>query len=364
MPSLFDPLVAGDLNLANRVVMAPLTRNRSPNAVPKPITATYYAQRATAGLLVTEATAISHQGQGYADVPGLYGADQLEGWKRVTDAVHAAGGRIVVQIWHVGRVSHTSLQPNGGAPVAPSAITAKSKTYVIDADGKGAFMPTSAPRALGIEELPGIVADYRKAVRAAVDAGFDGVELHAANGYLIDEFLCDRTNKRTDRYCGGIENRGRFLMEVVAAVSAAVGAERTGVRISPQNTQNDIADSDPQSLFNYVAGRLSGKSLAYLHIIEGDTSGAPVSPFDYKNLKRLFGGLVIANNGFDKRRANDAIAEEANRARPDPSPLEARPRVSTSAVAERPRQRAPPAVCAPGRTRTCAHGSGGRCSIR
>ena len=219
MPSLFDPLVAGDLNLANRVVMAPLTRNRSPNAVPKPITATYYAQRATAGLLITEATAISHQGQGYADVPGLYGADQLEGWKRVTDAVHAAGGRIVVQVWHVGRVSHTSLQPGGGAPVAPSAITAKSKTYVIDADGKGAFMPTSAPRALGIEELPGIVADYRKAVRAAVDAGFDGVELHAANGYLIDQFLRSGSNLRTDAYGGSIENRARLLFEVLDAIT-------------------------------------------------------------------------------------------------------------------------------------------------
>src|SRR5690606_27047579 len=189
MPTVFDPLAAGDLQLANRVVMAPLTRNRAPRAVPTAEMATYYAQRASAGLLITEATAITHQGQGYADVPGLYDPEQIAGWKRVTDAVHAAGGKIVVQLWHVGRISHTSLQPGGGAPVAPSAIRAKAKTYLISPDGTGSFAETSMPRALETAEIPGIVEDYRRAARAAIDAGFDGVELHAANGYLIDQFL-------------------------------------------------------------------------------------------------------------------------------------------------------------------------------
>ncbi|MGN6580518.1 MAG: alkene reductase [Bordetella sp.] len=317
MPSLFDPLVAGDLALANRVVMAPLTRNRSPNAVPKPMTATYYAQRATAGLLITEATAISHQGQGYADVPGLYGADQLEGWKRVTDAVHAAGGRIVVQVWHVGRVSHTSLQPNGGAPVAPSAITANSKTYVIDADGKGAFTPTSTPRALGIEELPGIVADYRKAVRAAVDAGFDGVELHAANGYLIDQFLRSSSNHRTDAYGGSIENRARLLFEVLDAITDEIGAGRVGIRISPVTPANDVSDPNPQPLFDYVAQGLARYGLAYVHVIEGATGGARDfqqgdAPFDYAALKAAYrqaGGKAawMVNNGYDGALAEKAV---------------------------------------------------------
>lgn len=304
-PNLFTPVNVGPLALKNRVVMAPLTRSRAgPGNAPNELNALYYAQRASAGLIISEATQISPQGQGYISTPGIHSAAQIEGWKRATRAVHVAGGRIVLQLWHVGRISHPSFQPGGAAPVAPSAIRPEARAFT--ANG---FEPIPTPRALEIAEIPAIVAQYAQAARNAMTAGFDGVEVHAANGYLIDEFLCDRTNKRTDRYGGGIENRGRFLMEVVAAVSAAVGAERTGVRISPQNTQNDIADSDPQSLFNYVAGRLSGKSLAYLHIIEGDTSGAPVSPFDYKNLKRLFGGLVIANNGFDKRRANDAIAE-------------------------------------------------------
>ena len=197
-PTLFDAVQAGDLQLANRVVMAPLTRNRAPNAIPRDITATYYAQLASAGLLITEATAISHQGQGYADVPGLYSTEQLDGWKHVTDAVHAEGGKIVVQLWHVGRVSHTSLQPDGGAPVAPSAITAKTKTVLLN-DGVASFVDTSEPRALRVEELPGIVHSYAIAARNAVQtAGFDGVEIHGANGYLLDQFAKDGTNKRTD----------------------------------------------------------------------------------------------------------------------------------------------------------------------
>src|SRR5215831_16441399 len=304
-PNLFSPVEVGPLALRNRVVMAPLTRSRAgPENVPNQLNALYYAQRASAGLIISEATQISPEGQGYISTPGIHSAEQIEGWKCVTKAVHVAGGYIVLQLWHVGRISHPSFQPGGAAPIAPSAIRPKGQAFT----AKG-FEPIPTPRALETAEIPAIVEKYAQAARNALVAGFDGVEVHAANGYLIDQFLRDRTNKRTDHYGGSIANRSRFLMEVVDAVSTAAGAERTGVRISPQNTQNDIADSDPQILFNYVAEQLSGKGLAYLHIIEGDASGLPVPPFDYKNLKRLFGGLVIANNGFDKPRANEAIAD-------------------------------------------------------
>lgn len=318
MTTLYDPLTAGDLQLANRIAMAPLTRNRSPRAVPQSITATYYAQRATAGLLITEGTAISHQGQGYADVPGLYAPEQIEGWKRVTDAVHKAGGRIVTQLWHVGRVSHTSLQPGGGAPVAPSAITAKSKTYIINPDGTGSFVPTSEPRALRTDELPGIVEDYRKAARAAIEAGFDGVELHAANGYLIDQFLRSGTNRRDDAYGGSIENRARLLLEVIAAITAEIGGGRTGIRISPVTPANDISDPEPQPLFNYVAQKLAAHGLAFIHVIEGATGGARDHqqgdrPFDYAVLKAAYReaggkGAWIVNNGYDRESAEQAVA--------------------------------------------------------
>ena len=218
MPTLFEPFVAGELKLANRIVMAPLTRNRSPGAVPGPHAVEYYRQRAGAGLVITEGTAISPQGQGYADVPGLYAPEQLQAWKRVTEAVHARGGCIVTQIWHVGRVSHTDLQPGGQAPVGPSALTAKTKTVLIR-DGVPAFVETSPPRALGIDEIPGIVADFRRAAVAAVKgAGFDGVEIHAANGYLLDQFLKTGANVRDDAYGGSIENRTRLLIEVAATL--------------------------------------------------------------------------------------------------------------------------------------------------
>ncbi|MGC2408838.1 MAG: alkene reductase [Methyloceanibacter sp.] len=304
-PDLFTPIDVGPLRLPNRVVMAPLTRSRAgPGNVPTQLNALYYAQRASAGLIVSEATQIAPEGQGYISTPGIHSAEQIAGWKCVTGAVHVSGGRIVLQLWHVGRISHPSFQPGGALPVAPSAIKPNGQAFT----AKG-FEPIPTPRALETDEIPGIVAQYAQAARNALAAGFDGVEVHAANGYLIDQFLRDGTNKRTDRYGGSIENRSRFLLEVVDAVTAAVGAERTGVRISPQNGQNDIADSAPQSLFNHVAKALSGKGLAYLHVIEGDTGGGPVPPFDYLAIKRLFGGLVIANNGFDKERANEAIAQ-------------------------------------------------------
>ncbi|MBK0391381.1 alkene reductase [Ramlibacter algicola] len=320
MPSLFDPVQAGRLQLRNRIVMAPLTRNRAPNAVPTPLMAEYYAQRASAGLLITEATAISHQGQGYADVPGLYGTEQLDGWKRVTSAVHAKGGRIVTQLWHVGRVSHTSLQPEGQAPVAPSAITAKTKTYLIDDQG-GRFAETSEPRALRLEELPGIVHDFRHAARHAVStAHFDGVEIHGANGYLLDQFLKRGSNHRTDDYGGSIENRARLLLEVMRAICDEVGAGLVGIRLSPVTPANDVHDPDPQPLFEYVVRQLAPLGLAYIHIIEGATGGArelPDRPFDYDALKRAYRdaggrGAWMVNNGYDKASAEKAVANGAD----------------------------------------------------
>ena len=317
MSSLFDPVQAGDLALANRIVMAPLTRNRAPNAVPRDITATYYAQRASAGLLITEATAISQQGQGYADVPGLYGSEQLDAWKRVTDAVHAEGGKIVVQLWHVGRVSHTELQPDNGQPVAPSAITAKTKTVLIK-DGVPTFVETSAPRALDAAELPGIVHAYAAAARNAVEtAGFDGVEIHGANGYLLDQFLKTGSNQRNDDYGGSIPNRARLLLEATRAVVDAVGGGRTGIRLSPVTPANDVHDADLQPLFDYLIRQLAPLGLAYIHVIEGATGGPRElddRPFDYEALKAAYRaaggkGAWMVNNGYDKPLAEEALKE-------------------------------------------------------
>ena len=318
MTTLFDPIQAGDLHLANRIAMAPLTRNRSPRAVPRDITATYYAQRASAGLLITEGTAITHQGQGYSDVPGLYGTEQLDGWKRVTQAVHARGGKIVTQLWHVGRVSHTALQPEGGAPVAPSAVRAQSQTYLVDAaSGQGQFVPTSEPRALAAEELPDIVHAFAAAARNAVQtAGFDGVEIHGANGYLLDQFLKDGANQRKDDYGGGIANRVRLMVEVTRAVVDAIGGGRVGIRLSPVTPANDIRDSDPQPLFEHLARELAPLGLAFIHVIEGATGGpreVEGRPFDYaafKNAYRSAGGrgAWMVNNGYDREMAQEALA--------------------------------------------------------
>ena len=317
MTTIFDPVKFGDIELANRIVMAPLTRNRSPDAVPREITATYYAQRASAGLLITEATAISQQGQGYADVPGLYAGEQLQAWKRVTDAVHAEGGKIVVQLWHVGRVSHHELQPGGGKPVAPSAIAAKTKTVLIK-DGVPTFTETSEPRALDAAELPGIVHAYAAAARNAVEtAGFDGVEIHAANGYLLDQFLKTGSNHRSDDYGGSIENRARLLLEAARAVVDAVGGGVTGIRLSPVTPANDVHDADPQPLFEYVVKQLAPLGLAYIHVIEGATGGPREledRPFDYEALKSAYrkaGGRAawMVNNGYDKPLAEAAVKE-------------------------------------------------------
>lgn len=302
---LFQPITVGALNLPNRIVMAPLTRNRAGEGnVQGELNATYYAQRASAGLIIAEATQVVPEGQGYISTPGIHSAAQVEGWKKVTAAVHAEGGRIVLQLWHVGRISHTSLQPDGKAPVAPSAIRAESKVFT--ADG---FTDVSEPRALDLSELPGLVDSYRQAARRAIEAGFDGVEVHAANGYLIDQFLRDKSNHRTDAYGGSIENRTRLLFEVCEAVAKEVGAGRTGVRVSPLTSFGDIADSDPQALFNRAIERIAPLGLAYVHVIEGETGGErQPQPFDYAAMRKPFKGAWIVNNGYDRAMAIDAVA--------------------------------------------------------
>lgn len=325
MTSLFEPLQVGRIHLANRVVMAPLTRNRAPDAIPTPLMVTYYTQRADpkngAGLIVTEATAISHQGQGYSDVPGIWSDEQVAAWKKVTDSVHAVGGKIVVQLWHVGRVSHNELQPGGQAPVAPSAIRAKTKTVLIR-DGVPTFEDTSMPRALSLEELPGIVADYRRAAKNAIAAGFDGVEVHGANGYLLDQFMRSGANTRTDAYGGSIENRARLLVEVMTAVAQEIGGDRVGLRLSPVTPANDAHDPNPQPLFEHVVRQLAPLNLAFLHLIEGATGAARdyvqgEQPFDYTLLRAAYrnaGGKAawMVNNGLDATLARQSLAEGAD----------------------------------------------------
>lgn len=302
---LLEPYKLGPTTLPNRLVMAPLTRNRAvAGMVPSPLAVEYYGQRASAGLLITEASQISQQGQGYQDTPGIYSKEQVAGWRKVTERVHGRGGRIFIQIWHVGRISHTTLQPNGGAPVGPSAIRAKGKTFV-----GGTFTDISEPRALALEEIPGIVDDFRRATVNAIEAGFDGVEIHGANGYLLDQFAKDGANKRTDAYGGSIENRARLMLEVTKAVASEAGPERTGIRISPVTPSNDISDSDPQPLFEHIVDHLNALKLIYIHVIEGATGGPrDVAPFDYRSLRKRFNGAYIANNGYDFALANKVLA--------------------------------------------------------
>src|SRR3981081_388738 len=307
---LFQPFQLGSMTLPNRLVMAPLTRNRAipPGMVPNPLATEYYGQRASAGLLITEASQVSQQGQGYQDTPGIYSKEQVAGWRRVTDRVHERGGRIFIQIWHVGRISHTSLQPNGGAPVAPSAIRAKGKTFV-----NNIFTDISEPRALTLEEIPGILEDFKRGTANALAAGFDGVEIHGANGYLLDQFAKDGSNKRTDAYGGGIENRARLMLEVSKVVAAEASAERTGIRISPVTPANDVSDSNPQPLFDHIVEGLNALKLAYIHVIEGATGGPrDIAPFDYRSLRKSFKGASSSNNGYDFELASKVL--EANAA--------------------------------------------------
>jgi len=302
---LFTPLTLGDLTLPNRIVMAPLTRNRAhPDGdVPYALHVKYYAQRASAGLIITEGTQISPEGKGYIQTPGIYSTEQVAGWKAVTDAVHGAGGRIFAQLWHVGRISHVSLLPEGQAPVAPSAITAQSQTFI--ASG---FADVSPPRALETEEIARVVEDYRKAAENAREAGFDGVEVHSANGYLIDQFLRDGTNKRTDASGGSLENRTRLLAEVLEAVTTVFPSKRVGVRFSPFSNYNDIADSDPMTIFGAAIARANDAGLGYLHLIEGQTAGPRELPAGaIAKLRAGFDGAYMANNGYDRERAIEAV---------------------------------------------------------
>jgi len=305
--TLFEPYTLGSLTLSNRIVMAPLTRNRAgAGLVPSEFAATYYSQRASTGLLISEASQISQQGQGYQDTPGIYTQAQIDGWRKVTDAVHAKGGRIFLQLWHVGRVSHVDLQENGAAPVAPSALRPATKVFV-----KNSFVDVSEPRALDISEIPGIVNDFRQAATNAIAAGFDGVEIHGANGYLLDQFLKDGSNIRTDAYGGSVENRARLLLEVSAAVVDEIGADRTGVRISPVSPANGVSSSDPQQQFDYVVDQLDAFGLVYLHVVEGATGGPrDVAPFDFGSLRRRFKNTYIANNGYDLNLATSALNED------------------------------------------------------
>ena len=310
MTTLFDPLHVGNIELATRIVMAPLTRNRaSAGQVPNELMRQYYEQRANpatgAGLIITEATQISPEGQGYLDTPGLFNAEQVAGWRRITDTVHAQGGKIVVQLWHVGRISHVSLQPNGQAPVSSTARAAKGKTYIA-----GGFADVSTPRALRTDEIPGIVAQYAKSASLAIEAGFDGVEVHAANGYLIEQFLRDSINDRTDEYGGSMANRTRFLTEVMQAVAGAIGGGRTGLRLSPVTPANDAGpDSNPQALYELALAQLAPLNLNYVHVVEGATGGPrDIASFDYAALRRQFKGAWMVNNGYTRAMSLDEIA--------------------------------------------------------
>ena len=304
---LFQPLPFGDLTLPNRVLMAPLTRARSrqPGDVPWELNAQYYRQRAGAGLIISEASQVSQQGKGYAFTPGIHTLEQAGGWRLVTNAVHEAGGRIICQLWHVGRISHTALQPGGAKPVAPSAIRADSKTYI---DETMARVPVSEPRALETDEIPGVVEQFRKAASLALRAGFDGVEIHGANGYILDQFLRASTNRRTDEYGGSLDNRLRFPMMVARAVCEAVGPERVCYRVTP-TAMRGATDDDPTETFGALAERLSDLEVAAIHVVEAfrtmqrDESTLRVMA----EIRARFKGVYIGNGAYDAQTARDAI---------------------------------------------------------
>jgi N-ethylmaleimide reductase len=306
---LLSPTRVGSIQLANRIVMAPLTRSRAGKGrAPGRLNVEYYAQRASAGLIITEATQVSAQGIGYPNTPGIHTTEQVAGWRLVTDAVHARGGKIFLQLWHVGRISHPSMQEGGALPVAPSAIQPKGNA--LTDQGRKPFV---TPRPLELGEIPEVIDQFRKGALNAQTAGFDGVEIHAANGYLIDQFLRDGANRRSDSYGGSIENRARFLLETTKAASEVWGAERVGVRISPTSSFNDMSDSDPQTTFSYVAEHLGRLGLAYLHVVEGTETddddflrGDGAGQF-FRGLRAAFAGTYIANGGYDYERANTSL---------------------------------------------------------
>lgn len=314
--TLFEPFNLGTLRLPNRIVMPPMTRARAAaGGVPTRLMAEYYSQRASAGLIITEGTQISPQGQGYAWTPGIHTPEQIQGWKEVSAAVHDAGGRIFAQLWHVGRLSHVSLQPGGMAPVAPSALVAEGVQVFIDPDGLGTTatggrkVQHSSPRALDTAEVKEVVHQFAVAAENAMVAGFDGVELHGANGYLINQFIDSGSNLRTDQYGGSLGNRLRFLTEVTCAVTAAVGKERVGMRFSPLTTQQGAIDDTPQASYVAAAKLMNDIGIAYLHIAEADWDDAPIMPPAFKEALRLvFSGGMIYSGHYDLDRANEAIA--------------------------------------------------------
>jgi N-ethylmaleimide reductase len=310
MASLFDPVSLGALRLPNRIVMSSMSRDRSPGGVPSPLNATYYAQRATAGLVVTESTAISARGVGWPNTPGIYTEAQVSGWRAVTDAVHQAGGRIFSQLWHCGRNSHPLTQPGGALPVGPSALLPPGT--IRTAEGR---KPLPVPHELTADEIRGIVEEYRTAASNALRAGFDGVQVHAGNGFLLDQFLRASANRRTDAYGGAAENRCRLLVQVVAAVCGIWSAERVGVRLSPANpTIYHLRDSDPAQLLATALEMLGELRIAYVDVVEGSTTAEPATQvLDYPTLRRRFPGLYVANNGFATRaQAERALASHAD----------------------------------------------------
>ncbi|MFV1983895.1 MAG: alkene reductase [Thiohalomonadales bacterium] len=303
-PTLFAPLKLGSLTIPNRVVMAPLTRNRAnQDSAPHELHVEYYSQRASAGLIISEASQISEQAVGYPGTPGIYHPVQVSAWRSVTDAVHEKGGKIFIQLWHVGRISHPSLQKDNQLPVAPSAIKPNGEAMTLD--GLQAFVE---PHALEIDEIKEIIQQYKSAAHNAKIAGFDGVEIHAANGYLLDQFLRDSTNFRDDAYGGSLENRSRLITEVIAAVLEEWDAGQVGIRISPENTFNDINDSAPQVTFNYITDQINTFGIAYLHVLEGDMTGKP-NKIDYAQIKSRFDGAYMANMGYTKESAQESLKQ-------------------------------------------------------
>lgn len=307
--TLFSEYRLGRLQLGNRMVMAPMTRCRTsqPGNVPNALMAEYYAQRASAGLIITEATQISPQGQGYSFTPGIHSDEQIVGWRKVTDAVHAQQGRIFLQLWHVGRMSHPSFH-NGHLPVAPSAINPDAQVWVADEQGQGSMVDCPTPRALEVSEIERIIEDYRQAARNAMAAGFDGVEIHAANGYLIDQFLRSTSNTRTDQYGGSIENRARLLIEITRQVSRETGPERVGIRLAPYITARGMNCPEIIASILHVAGHPDIEKVAYLHLSEADWDDAPQIPAGFRHqLRKLFDGTLIVAGRYDLKRANDLL---------------------------------------------------------
>lgn len=315
---LFSPVSVGPLQLPHRVVMAPLTRSRAgqPGNVPTDLNAAYYRQRASAALIISEATQVSQQGQGYAWTPGVHAAEQVAGWKKVVDAVHGAGGRIFLQLWHVGRISHPALQPDGMLPVAPSAVRPSGQAFIADEQGQPRLVPFVTPRALTTKELPYVVEQYVRAARHAQAAGFDGVEVHSANGYLLDQFINSTTNRRKDRYGGSPDNRARLLFEVLEGVTGVWGADRVGVRLSPYGTFNDMGDANPPETFGHIAGRLDGLGLAYLHVVrplekndDGTERPHPEAGAILGLMRQRFQGPLMVAGDYSAEEASRAIAE-------------------------------------------------------